>query len=189
MDNLGNMKSLENCQIVCNNAALATGSQPGLQFPCGGYEAPRVERRGSSGRAGKISSRRATANIATAGIGSRLFILACYFYSVPLRLPRLHFAIRVFEGRKDGHLCDSSLRSIQFLSLLPFYLRVSFRETTTPALSRLRRNCLDCLDLFCFFLFVFSSIVNYRGKDLFRFLERRLMNESSRPFVEERIYI
>lgn len=79
MDNLGNMKSLENCQIVCNNAALATGSQPGLQFPCGGYEAPRVERRGSSGRAGKISSRRATANIATAGIGSRLFILACYF--------------------------------------------------------------------------------------------------------------
>lgn len=30
MDNLGNMKSLENCQIVCNNAALATGPQPGL---------------------------------------------------------------------------------------------------------------------------------------------------------------
>lgn len=153
------MKSLENCQIVCNNAALATGPQPGsIVSPRGMRGASRreawIER---AGRENFVQV--GHCKYCDSGIGSRLFILACYFYSVPLRLPRRHFAIRVFEARKDGHLRDSSPH--------PIYLRVSFRETSVVVSSKLPPLSL-------FLPSVFPSVVNYyREKEsriFFRFL-------------------
>lgn len=61
---------------------------------------------------------RGTANIATAGIGSRLFILARYFYSASLCPPRRHFARRWSESldfasaREKARAGPSSPRSV-----------------------------------------------------------------------------
>lgn len=141
------MKSLENCQIVCNNAALATGPQPGSIVSPRGM-------RGASRREAWIE-RAGRENFVQVGhckyCDSRNRQSAVYFgLLLLLRLPRRHFAIRVFEARKDGHLRDSSPH--------PIYLRVSFRETSVVVSSK-----LPLLSLFL--PSVFPSVVNYREKE------------------------
>lgn len=89
-------------------------------------------RRLPSGRPMKFRPR-ATANIATAGIGSRLFILACYFYFASLCLPHHHFARRWSEsrenqlfhvhGRKDRHE-DTRLTIVSLSLSLSFSLPI-----------------------------------------------------------------
>lgn len=89
-DNLGNMKSLENCQIVCNNAALATWLRPGDDsFSVRGwraaYRAADVCRR--DGRRNFVRGPLQILRQQESAVGC-LFWLVTLTLAVSLRLPR-----------------------------------------------------------------------------------------------------
>lgn len=92
-------------------------------------------RRLPSGRPMKFRPR-ATVNIATAGIGSRLFILACYFYFASLCLPHHHFARRWSESRENQlfHVHGRKDRPEDTrLTILLFSLSLSLSILSPPA--------------------------------------------------------
>lgn len=167
MDNLGNMKSLENCQIVCNNAALATGPQPGLQFPSRGRRRLAWRNESSEGAGWENFVHRGPLQI----LRQQESAVGCLFWLVTFTpcLSARHFAFRPFEKADTYAILLSDPSNLSLSLSHSFYLAVSFRNHRVVAVSSTSKLSRPPPSLLPFFLY---SLI--RGQESICFRVTRL---------------